>query len=119
MPKQSKPGGEVFEGRSSEMKESPWLSSEDILDVGDVVVKVIRCHRYRNVEFDKGRKEDTVYTLEFEGKQKQLVLNSTNRKSLVRKFGTDVREWAGQEITLWVDRKVRFAGRTVNGIRIK
>lgn len=119
MPKQAKPKGEVFEGRSSEMKESPWLSSEDILDVGDVPVKIIRCHRYRNVEFDKGRREDTVYTLEFDGKAKQLVLNSTNRKSLVAKFGTDVRKWVDQEITLWVDRKVRFAGRTVNGIRIK
>ncbi len=114
-----KPNGEVFEGRSSEMKESPWLASEDLLDVGDVKVKVVRCHRYKDVEFDKGRKEPTVYTLEFEKKQKQLVLNNTNRKTMVAKFGTDVREWAGKTVTLYVDNKVRFAGRTVCGIRIK
>ncbi|HBH91395.1 MAG TPA: hypothetical protein DDY27_15975 [Hyphomonadaceae bacterium] len=119
MAKQSKPKGEVFEGRSAEMKESPWLASEDILDAGDVKVKIVRCHRYKDVQFDAGRKEPTVYALEFEGKSKQLVLNSVNRKTLVAKFGTDVRKWSGQEVCLWVDRNVRFAGRTVNGVRIK
>ena len=119
MAKQSKPKGEVFEGHSGQMKESPWLSSEDILDAGDVPVKIVRCHKYQNVAFDAGRTEPTVYALEFEGKSKQLVLNSVNRKTLVAKFSTDVRKWADQEVVLWVDRKVRFAGRTVNGIRIR
>ena len=117
--KNNKPSGEVFIGRSSEMKDSPWLASEDLLDVGDVKVKVVGCHRYKDVEFDKGRQEPTIYTLQFEKKQKQLVLNNTNRKMMVAKFGTDVREWAGKTVTLYVDPKVRFAGRTVCGIRIK
>jgi hypothetical protein len=114
-----KPNGEVFEGRSSEMKDSPWLASEDLMDVGDVKVKVVCCHRYKDVEFDKGRTESKVYTLEFEGKKKELVLNNTNRKTMVAKFGTDVREWAGKEVVLYVDKRVRFAGKTVCGIRIK
>ena len=114
-----KPEGEVFEGRSAEMKDSPWLASEDLLGAGEVKVKIVRCHRYKNVEFDKGRKEPTVYAIEFEGKQKQLVLNSTNRKTLVAKFGTDVREWNDKEVVLFVNPKVRFAGKTVCGIRIR
>tara|TARA_R110000751_G_scaffold92772_1_gene181462 strand:- start:695 stop:1000 length:306 start_codon:yes stop_codon:yes gene_type:complete len=101
------------------MKESPWLSSEDILDAGDVPVEIVRCHKYENVAFDAGRTEPTVFALEFKGKAKQLVLNSVNRKTLVAKFTTDVRKWADQEIVLWVNRKVRFAGKTVNGIRIR
>lgn len=115
----NKPQGEVFEGRSSEMKESPWLASEDLMDVGDVTVKIVACHRYRDVEFDKGRKESTVYTLQFEGKTKQLVLNNTNRKTLVAKYGTNVKEWADKEVVLYVDKNVRFAGKRVCGIRIK
>jgi hypothetical protein len=114
-----KPKGEVFEGRSGEMKESPWLASEDLLGAGDQKVKILRCHKYKNVEFDGGRKEETVYALEFEGKKKQLVLNSTNRKSLVNLYGGNVKDWCDQEVTLWVDENVRFAGKRVCGIRIK
>lgn len=110
--------GEVFEGRSGEMKESQWLASEDLLGV-EAKVTIKACHRYRDVEFDRGRKEPTVYAVEFEGKEKQLVLNSTNRKTLVGKFGTNVKDWVGKEVTLWVDTQVRFAGKTVSGIRIK
>ena len=115
----SEPKGEVFEGRSSEMKDSPWLASEDLLDAGDVGVTIVACHRFKDVEFDKGRKEETVFALEFEGKKKKLVLNNTNRKTLVAKFGTNVKDWADKKITLFVDKRVRFAGKTVSGIRIK
>lgn len=111
--------GEVFEGRTSEMKDSPWLASEDLLGLGDVPVTIEKCLRHRNVEFDKGRKEDVVYSLVLQGKKKQLVLNSVNRKTLVAKYGTDVRDWSDKKIHLYVDQNVRFAGKTVNGIRIK
>ena len=115
----SEPKGEKFEGRAGEMKVSPWLASEDLLGLGDVPVVIVACHRYKNVEFDKGRTEAVVYTLQFDGKQKQLVLNSTNRKTLVSKFGVNVKDWADKNVVLYVDEKVRFAGKTVCGIRIK
>ena len=41
-----KPNGEVFEGRSSEMKDSPWLASEDLLDVGDVFIDAKHTHNF-------------------------------------------------------------------------
>ena len=111
---------EVFEGHSSEMKtDSPWLSSEDILGKGDVNVTIEKCFRHRDVEFDAGRKKAVVYSLKFSGANKQLVLNSTNRKTLVRLFGPDVKEWAGKKVTLWVDNNVRLGKETVSGVRIK
>ncbi|MGB1649658.1 MAG: hypothetical protein ACPHEP_01405 [Acidimicrobiales bacterium] len=115
----AKPKGEVFEGRSGEMSDSPWLASEDLLGAGDQVVTILRCHKYKDVEFDGGRKESTVFALEFDGKKKQLVLNSTNRKMLVNLFGSNVKDWCDQKVTLWVDENVRFAGKRVRGIRIK
>lgn len=111
---------EVFSGRSSEMKkDTPWLSSEDIIGLGDVQVVVEGVCRHQDVEFDAGRKEKTVYSIKFKGKQKQLVINSTNRKMLVSKFGVNVKDWVGKEVTLYVDTNVRMMGKTVNGIRIK
>lgn len=114
------PKGEAFEGRSAEMKkETPWLSSEDLMDLGDVKVTIEGCFRHTNVEFDAGRKEKQIHTIKFKGKSKQLVLNSTNRKTLVQKFGTNVKDWKGKEVMLWVDKNVRMMGKTVSGIRIK
>jgi hypothetical protein len=110
--------GEEFEGRSGEMKVSQWLSSEDIQGQ-TVKVTVAACRKHKDVQFDQGRKEDTVFALEFKGKGKQLVLNSTNRKRMVELFGNNVKDWKDQEITLYVNENVRFAGKKVCGIRIK
>ena len=108
-----------FEGRSAEMKkDSPWLASEDILGL-EIDVEIEKVYRHQDVEFDAGRKEKVVYSVAFIGKKKQLVLNSTNRKTIVSKFGVNVKEWAGKKVTLYVDSSVRLMGKTVNGIRIK
>ena len=106
-------------GNSAAIKgDCPWLASEDILEAGDVVVTIEACYAVEGAEFEGGRKED-VYTLGFMGKKKQLVLNSVNRKTLVKLYGTNVSEWKGRQITLWVDRNVRAFGEIRNGIRIR
>jgi hypothetical protein len=108
-----------FEGRSAEMKkDSPWLASEDIMGL-EIEVEIEKVFRHQDVEFDAGRKEKTVYSIAFVGKKKQLVLNSTNRKTLVAKFGVNVKDWAGKKATLYVDQNVRLMGKKVCGIRIK
>ena len=115
---------EPFTGKSPEMrKDSPFLSSEDLLDAGDVKVVIEGVFRHKDAIFDDGRKE-TVYAISFVGKQRQLVLNNTNRKTLVAKFGTTkVSDWIGKEVTLHVVSGVRkpggAKGETTTGIRIK
>lgn len=112
--------GELFEGHSSEMKtNSPWLASEDLLGKGDVPVVIKACHRHKDVEFEAGRKEQVVYSLEFEKASKHLVLNSTNRKTLVAHFGANVADWKGKKITLYVDDNVKMMGKRVCGVRIR
>ena len=111
---------QVFEGRSAEMKkDSPWLASEDLIGLGDVKVVIESVFRHADVEFDAGRKEKVVYSVKFKGKSKQLVLNSTNRKTLVGKFGVNVKDWADKEVILYVDPNVRMMGKVVPGVRIK
>ena len=115
---------EEFSGKSAEMrKDSPWLSSEDLLDAGEVEVEIEGVFKHRDAVFDDGRKE-TVFAVKFKGKQKQLVLNNTNRKRLVKRFATTkVSEWIGKKCVLYVDRHVRpiggKKGEEVCGIRVK
>ena len=79
-----------YTGPSAAIKgDCPWLASEDILGKGDIVVTIEACHAVQDAEFEGGRKED-LYTLSFVGAKKQLILNSTNRKTLVSLYGTNV-----------------------------
>ena len=110
---------EEFEGYTSEMRESPWLASEDILGFSELPVTIESVHRHKNVQFDQGRKKDVVYAVKFAGTTKQLVLNATNRKTLVRMFGSNVKRWKEQKVSLYVDTKVKYQGKLTNGIRIK
>jgi len=117
--------GEDFVGRSAEMRKStPWLASEDLMDLGqDVIVEIEKVRHYKDAVFDDGRKEE-VWSLKFKGKQKELVLNATNRKKLVSMFGTTkVPEWVGKKITLYVEDGIRKPGgkrgETTTGIRIR
>jgi len=111
---------EEFTGAAPEMKKPTlWLSSEDLYGLGDVKVTIARVHRHHDVEFDAGRKEKIVHALEFVGKEKQLVINATNRKMLMFRFGREVTQWVGKQIVLYVDDNVRLAGKKVCGIRIR
>jgi hypothetical protein len=115
---------EQFTGRSAEMKkDTPWLASEDLMDVGDVEVTIEGVFKHKNVMFDDGRKE-SVYAIKFVGKEKQMILNATNRKRLVVLCGTTkVAEWAGMIVRIGVDRNVRKPGgkrgETTCGIRVR
>jgi len=56
---------------------------------------------------------------QFEGCEKQLILNSTNINRLTEIFGTtNTAHWRG-DVTVYVDPNVAYAGRRVGGIRIK
>ena len=107
-----------FEGRSAEMKKAtPWLASEDILGIAPVKVTVEKCFLHKQAEFDGGRKED-VYALKFQGKTKQLVMNSTNRRMMVSLFGPNVKDWEGKTVELIVV-DCKMMGKDVQGIRIQ
>ena len=113
-----------FTGKSYEMrKDSPWLSSEDILDAGDVLVTIEDIKIVEDAKFEDGRVCE-VMAIKFVGKEKRLVVNNTNRKMLafIAKTGI-VQNWKGLKVVLYVDHNVRKkggkAGERTFGIRIK
>lgn len=64
------------------------------------------------------RKEKKI-VLWFQGKDKALIMCKTNIKVLMAKYGENAANWAGKEITLYVDENVKFQGKKVNGVRIR
>lgn len=115
---------EEYRGPVSAMKKSPWLASEDLLGIeGGVDVTIEAVMRHEQAVFDEGRVEAEVYSLKFEGKEKELVLNATNRKTLARAYGARTTEWAGKEINVYVQDGVRKPGgkrgETTTGLRVR
>ena len=96
------------------------MGHEDIESLSPINVKVAAVKHYNEAVFDSGKKQE-VYSLVFEGKSKELILNACNRKALMRAYGSKVKSWIGQDIELYVKSGVRSPGGngTTKGIRIK
>lgn len=65
-------------------------------------------------EFDGDKK----LVLRFQGKEKGMALNKTNTLILAEAFGGETDHWTGQQIELWVDPYVTFAGKVVGGLKL-
>lgn len=75
-------------------------------------VKLELLERDDNTSENKG-----VVTLEDE--EKGWVINVTNKKALVKMFGTETDGWIGKRITLWFDPQVKIGRETTGGIRVR
>jgi hypothetical protein len=66
-----------------------------------------------------GPNKDLQFVIHFEGNVKPLILKPTNgdRIKVVAKTG-DLDEWAGTEITLYLEPNVEFQGKMVGGVRV-
>jgi hypothetical protein len=113
-----------FTGMASQMRDSDFLASEDFKvpdreGYAQTVVTIEKVLERRNVTFEGGRQKARVFTLRLVGKERELLINATNRNMLKQLFGVDSRKWLGQRILLWVDPTVKLKGETKPGIRIK
>jgi len=102
---------EAFTGTTAAMRaDNRWLGAEDIYGYGDVHVKITAVIRYTNVKFEDGRVKKELFALRFDGKKKELILSPTKRRPIVKAWGTNVQNWIGKTITLYVDTDVRKPG---------
>lgn len=112
---------EKYEGPITAMRTSPWLASEDLLDrPGKSAHVVIECvHKHEGAKMQDGRTEKVIYTLKFKDRAKEMVINATNRKTLLAVFGP-IKEWEGKEVEVYVDSNVKqVGGGRGNGLRIR
>ena len=121
---QAPPEVKPFTGTTAQMRDSEYLASEDFIvpdkeGYAQVVVTIEKVLERRNLTFAEGRKKARAFTLKLQGKDREMLLNATNRETLKKLFGMDSRKWIGQKILLWVDPNVKFKGQPKPGIRIK
>jgi len=100
---------------------SPYLSSADIVE------PVILTIDHVTLEGDKTKKSkdqfNTAYFAEAEiragEKLKPMILNATNSRTMKNLTGSAfIDDWAGTQISIYVDPSVRMMGETVEGLRI-
>ena len=94
----------------SEMFPSKWLTAAEI--EGKVYRLVISAYGVEN--YDDGTK----MTINFQGAQKGMVLNATNRSTLVWLFGDEADAWIGKEIELFTE-PVTFKGKISAGLKLR
>ena len=110
---------QIFDGRASEMRDSPWLASEDLDGVNEVTLTISNVYKNADVEFEGGRKKEIVFSLEFEKAKRQLILNGTNRKSLIKAFGADVKGWIGKRVVVYVEDNIKVGREIKKGLRVR
>lgn len=100
---------------------SPYLSAADIVDPIVLTVKRVV------LETDRTKKTkdqfNTCYWVEREIRPgetlKPMILNATNSKFMATETGSKwIDDWAGTQVTVWVDGAVRFGKETVEGLRL-
>ena len=102
------------------MRTSPWLAAENLDGLGDIKCIIEGVYQHTKVRMQDGKEQAKIFSLKFIGKEMELVLNSTNRKTLAAKFGVDTKVWRGKEIVLYVQDGVKCpSGGKCKGIRIK
>jgi hypothetical protein len=102
------PPGADYRGPSGIARESLWLSSEDLPHDKDTEVTIESVVLRRNLTMQGGRPKVVALSLKFVGKQRELMLNATNRKTLGAIFETNECEaWFQKRILLFVEQGVR------------
>lgn len=99
-----------------DLKSSKFLTKEDVTP--DKLV-TITGYKQMNVALESDS-PDEKYTLTFREFAKPLVLNVTNGKLIEAILGSDdFDDWIGQQIILYNDKTVMYAGELTGGIRVK
>jgi hypothetical protein len=92
---------------------SQWLTAGDIGEAAPIVT-------ISHVEFKEvGQAKEVKPVLFFEGKQKGMVCNKTNAKTIAQIAGdSDTDNWAGTRVQLYVA-VVSFQGEEVEALRVR
>jgi hypothetical protein len=90
---------------------SKYIKAADLQDRQHEVIM-------HHVELENIGDDDRKPVLFFAGKQKGLVLNKTNSRTIAGAYGDDTDEWAGKKVILF-PAMVDFRGDQVEAIRVK
>lgn len=101
------PPGEPYKGPPGIARDSTWLTNEDIPHDRDTVAVIEAVLIRKNLKFQGGRDKPVGLSIKFVGKQRELLLNATNRKVLAALYGAHTGDWFGRSVALFVEQDVR------------
>ena len=102
------PIGTEYRGPSGVARDSNWLTNEDLPHDKDTLVTVESVLLRRNVVMKGGRPKKVALSIKFVGKDRELVVNATNRQTMDALFGPGgCGQWFGKRIALFVEQDVR------------
>lgn len=101
------PPGEPYRGPPGIARDSVWLTNEDLPHDRDTVAVIEAILLRKKLTFQGGRDKANGLSAKFQGKQRELLLNATNRKVLAALYGPNTGDWYGRTIALFVEQDVR------------
>lgn len=112
-----------YKGSTGAMRDSLWLTNEDIPHDVDTIVTIEKVNLRRGYKFKGGSSKaakDT-FSLVFKGKKRELRVNATIRKTLnALSGGTTADKWYGMTVALFVQQDVGRPDGTVGpAVRIR
>ena len=117
MGKQEKPTtqseGKEYSGPGGIIRDSVWLTNEDIPHTKDTIVTIEKVLRFESVVFGNQHKAGKTLALTFVGASRMLRVNATMKRGLNRLGGDNSCAcWKGLRISLYVKQNVRYADGT-------
>lgn len=106
---------ELNMAKISEEFTSGYMTFED-LEGQDLVLTITTAEIVKFKEKDGYEKKKIL--LKFKERKEAMILNLTNRETLVDLYGDDTEDWEGKRITVYPT-KVLFEGKKVGCVRIK
>jgi hypothetical protein len=91
-----------------------------VVDIGDrkIRTKILKARKEEVKDRDSGRMKKKILVF-FEGIDKALVLNTTNKNILVDALGKAPTGWLNASVGILVDPNVGFGGKKTGGVRLK
>ena len=99
----------------SEMLPSKYLKKSDVPEPVKVTVQSIS-------KVNVAKEDETPefrWTVKWHEFEKPMVMNSTNLKRMALALGDDTDDWIGNQVVLYTDEEVEYAGKIVGGLRVR
>lgn len=99
------------------MFDREYIGSWDLPRDRDAIVTI---REVKAATLNNGRSSNKKPIVFFAGKEKGMVCNKTNAKTIAAMYGNDTREWVGKAIALYVDKtRDPSGGGEVECIRVR
>ncbi len=98
------------------MFDRPYLGAYDLPEGRDVIVTI---EDIKQGEVQNGTKKDKKPIITLRGKEKKLICNATNAKTIARMYGNNVESWIGKRVSLYISETNSQGGEIVPCIRIR